>query len=196
MTIAQHGSRWRRLIRTGGALAALLGSASAMAITIAYSGSGAVSGPAQTPPVLTGLTLTSAPSVFPVGVEAGWSVDKLFFFNTATLIGGGSFNFSNGVSSFGGTFTSARANGTAPTSLVYTVTGGTGAYAGYTGVGFGYGSTVGNPFALPAAAVTFTEGGFFNISPVPEPGSALLLALGLGSALLWRRGVASERIDR
>lgn len=179
-----------RLTRTAVVLSAMLGACSAMAITISYSGSGAVTGPAQAPPTLTGLQLTAATSSFTVGGSAGWGVDKLFSFNLPSLTGGGSFNFTNGSSSFGGTFTSARASTTAPTTLQYTVTGGTGIYAGYAGIGFGYGITLGDPFSLPAGNVSFTEGGFFNISPVPEPASGLLLTLGLG-ALLWRRRVAA-----
>ena len=63
----------------------------------------------------------------------------------------------------------------------------------YTGSGFGYGSTLGNPFALPGGPVSFTEGGFFNITPVPEPASVVLLAMGVASTLMWRRRAASPR---
>jgi hypothetical protein len=187
MIIAHRHGGLRSFVLAGGALTALLASGTAMAITLAFSGSGLVTGPAQTPPVLTGLALSAATSNFSIDGDTTWKVDKLFFFDTALLSGGGTFNFSNGTSSFGGTFVSARASTTAPTTLTYTVTGGTGAYAGYTGIGFGFGTTIGNPFALPNAVVSFTEGGFFNISPVPEPSSLLLLSLGLTSAALWRR---------
>jgi hypothetical protein len=187
MTIAQPHGGLRTFVLASSTLAALLASGAATAITLAYSGSGAVTGPAQTPPVLTGLTLSAATSSFTIGADPTWRVDKLFFFNTATLTGGGSFTFSNASSSFSGTFVSTRASTTSPTTLVYTVTGGTGAYAGFVGDGIGYGTTIGNPFGLPAAVVSFTEGGFFNISAVPEPASALLLSLGAASIALWRR---------
>jgi len=187
MTISLCKTSFYRITRTAVALSTLLGTASAMAITVVYSGSGTVTGPAQAPPTLTGLQLTAATSSFTIGGTTGWGVDKLFTFNLPSLTGGGTFNFTNGSSSFGGTFTSARANTTAPTTLQYTVTGGTGIYAGYAGIGFGYGVTIGDPFSLPAGNVSFSEGGFFNISPVPEPASGVLLAAGLGAALLWRR---------
>ncbi len=194
MSISLCKSSVHRMTCTAVALCAMFGTASAMAITISYSGSGAVTGPAQAPPTLTGLQMTAATSSFTIGGSAGWGVDKLFSFNLPTLTGGGTFNFTHGSSGFGGTFISARASTTSPTTLQYTVSGGTGIYAGYAGIGFGYGITIGDPFSLPTGNVSFTEGGFFNISPVPEPASGLLLTLGLGSALLWRRRVLAASL--
>jgi hypothetical protein len=54
------------------------------------------------------------------------------------------------------------------------------------GTGISTGATVGNPFSLPAGPVSFNESGVFNLSPVPEPASALLMALGLCMAAAGR----------
>jgi hypothetical protein len=187
----------RVCLRTLGTAALLSGAASAMAITINFSGSGLVTGPAQTPPVLSGLTMGSATSDYIVAGEGGWHVDKVFSFNVATLVGGGNWTLSNGSSSLTGMFTSSRADSTSPTALLYTVTGGTGSFAGYTGSGVATGSTAGNPFGLPAAVVTFTESGAFNVSAVPEPAMGWLLAAGL-AAVAWRvrRGVFAQAAVR
>jgi len=169
-------------------LAFLLAAAQAGAVTIAFTGSGTVAGPAQVFPVLNGLTLSSATSNYTVGGQSGWHVDKLFNFNVVTLVGAGTFTFTNGGNSFSGTFTSSKADAAAPADLFYSVSGGTGTFAGLVGSGTASGITEGNAFGLPAALVTFSETGSFNLTPIPEPATVLLLAVGLaGTALRLRR---------
>jgi hypothetical protein len=170
-------------------LAFLLAAAQAEAVAIAFSGSGTVAGGPQVVPVLSGLTLSSATSNYTVnGGQSGWHVDKLFDFNVASLVGFGTFTLANGADSFSGTFTSSKANAAAPTDLFYSVNSGTGTFAGWVGSGTSSGITEGNAFGLPAALVTFTETGSFNLTPIPEPATVLLLAVGLaGTALRLRR---------
>ncbi len=169
-------------------LAFVFSAAQAEAVAIAFSGSGTVAGGPQVVPVLSGLTLSSATSNYTVNGQSGWHVDKLFDFNVASLVGFGTFTLANGADSFSGTFTSSKANAAAPTDLFYSVNSGTGTFAGWVGSGTSSGITEGNAFGLPAAIVTFTETGSFNLTPIPEPATVLLLAVGLaGTALRLRR---------
>ena len=157
--------------------------AHAAAVTISFAGTGTVAGTAQVFPVLSGLTMSSATSNYTLGGDGGWHVDKVFGFNVVSLVGSGTFTLSNGSDSLSGTFTSSKANAAAPTDLFYSVLGGTGTFAGYTGSGTSSGITEGNAFGLPAALVTFTETGSLNITPIPEPTTAFCLQAGL---LVWR----------
>ena len=178
----------RACAHLGASLALLFGSAQAAAVSVAFNGSGTVAGAAQVFPVLSGLTMSAATSTYTVGGESGWHVDKVFGFNVVSLVGAGTFTLSGTGSSLSGTFTSSKADAAAPTALSYTVLAGTGTFAGYSGSGTSTGTTDGNAFALPGALVTFTESGSFNITPIPEPATALLLAAGLaGTALRLRR---------
>lgn len=180
------------------ALALLAGTAAAAPVSLAFSGSGAVTGPAQAFPVLSGLSMISATSDYIVDGDDGWHVEKSFGFNVATLTGGGSFTLSDGIDSLSGTFTSSRASSTAPTDLFYTVTGGSGRFAGFVGTGVASGATVGNAFGLPTAAVSFRESGVFNVSAVPEPTTGLLLMAGLAALVLRpvRRVAARGRLAK
>ena len=178
-----------RYVRVCGMLALISGAASVTALPITFSGSGPVTGPAQTPPILTGLMLTGATSNYTVDGDSSWFADKLFNFNTATLMGGGTWTFSNGISSLTGSFTSSRVSSTSPLDLLYTVTGGSGIYAGYIGTGTATGATIGNPISLPNGPVSFRESGNFNLTQVPEPASGLLLTIGLVGMALRRRTV-------
>ena len=127
--------------------------------------------------------MSSATSNYTLVGDGGWHVDKVFGFNVVSLVGSGTFTLSNGSDSLSGTFTSSKANAAAPTDLFYSVLGGTGTFAGYTGSGTSSGITEGNAFGLPAALVTFTETGSLNITPIPEPTTAFCLQAGL---LVWR----------
>src|SRR5689334_11765976 len=60
---------------------------------------------------------------------------RLSSFNAATLTGSGSGTFEHGTDALDFTFTSSAAALGQPLSLVYTITGGSGVFAGYTGAG-------------------------------------------------------------
>lgn len=170
--------------------ALLICSAQAQALTLAFFGGGQVNGPQQTPPVFAGLQTQNTNYSF--DGAAGWILDAGF---GGTLGAGGSFDgtgsgtFSLGADSLAFTFTSHSDNVAAmPLALAYTVTGGTGAYAGYTGSGSSVLTLLGDP--LGPLPINYSEQqGLLNITPVPEPASAWLLALGALAltATGWRR---------
>lgn len=108
---------------------------------------------------------------------------------TGTLSNGlFTFDFANGSTLFGttsGTVILPPINGIAPNSLIFSITGGTGLFAGATGS------------LLVNGQVTFLPGGFTNntlnfngtITTVPEPTTMLLLGTGLaGVAAKVRKG--------
>lgn len=167
-------------VRKGVAIALACATFGAHALpTIVFSGSGMVTGPQQTPPLLTGLEVLPASTAYTVGGETGWSLGSLFSFNAATLTGQGSGSLAKGADSLTFTFTSTTPALGAPLSLTYAFTGGTGAYAGLVGTGASQVQLLGDPLGLPTAIPYLETGGAINLAPVPEPETWALLAAGL-----------------
>src|SRR4029450_1198275 len=130
--------------------AGLLGaSLSAGALTVHFSGPRAARGPPQVPPVFSGLTVLPASTAYTFEGIAGWTLAAAFEFNVATLTGSGSGTFAHGADSITAAFTSTTPSLGAPLFLTYTVTGGTGAFAGMVGTGTSPVQLLGNPLGLP-----------------------------------------------
>jgi hypothetical protein len=172
---------------------AALASLPARAVTLNFSGNGVVNGPAQTPPVFSGLTIGPADATYTFDGQAGWTIDVVFGGNI-TLTGGFSGtmagSFSRGADSLSFTGTQATSLLGQPIALNYTITGGTGAYAGYVGSGTSTVTLLGNPLGLPTPVPFLETSGVLNLQPVPEPGTWALWLLGLallGAAASSRR---------
>lgn len=169
----------------------LLTQAQAQAQTINFSGSGVVNGPAQVPPVFSGLTIGPGDASYTFNGQTGWTIDVVFGGNltpTGGYEGTMTGSFVRGADSllFSGT-QSAPLLGQLIT-LTYTVTGGSGVYAGLVGSGSSSVNLLGNPFGLPTPVPFIEANGVLNLRPVPEPGSWALWLGGLaGLAALTRR---------
>jgi hypothetical protein len=168
------------VVRKGVAVGLVCATFSAQALTtIVFSGSGFVTGPQPTSPVLTGLQVFPASTAYAFGGEAGWSLGSLFSFDTVALTGQGSGTLAKGADSLTFTFTSTAPSLGAPLSLTYAFTGGTGAYAGLVGSGASQVYLLGDPLGLPTAIPFIEAGGSATLAPVPEPETWALLAAGL-----------------
>ncbi len=167
------------IVRKGVAVGLACAALSAHALpTVLFSGSGYVTGPQPTSPVLTGLQVLPG-STYTFDGQTGWSLVSLFSFNTLTLAGQGSGTLAKGADSLAFTFTSTAPALSAPLSLTYTFTGGTGAYAGLVGSGASQVQLLGNPLGLPTPIPFIETGGSATLAPVPEPETWALLAAGL-----------------
>jgi hypothetical protein len=176
----RYSSRLTRLaIRLSAMLAFTLTALSAQALDVAFSGSGLVSGPAQTPPLFTQLAVAPESTHYTVNGDDGWTLGGQFEFNVATLAGSGAGMLAKGADSLSLSFASTTASLGAPLALTYTVTGGTGIYSGLFGGGSSTVQLLGNPLGLPTP-IPFTEtNGTLNLSPVPEPSTFALMVLGI-----------------
>ncbi|WP_326532841.1 PEP-CTERM sorting domain-containing protein [Pseudorhodoferax sp.] len=158
----------------------------AFAQTFIFTGAGALS--ETSPPDAMGdwgLQANGAAYSFE-GYAGSWTLLANFVYNVNSNLGSGSFSFSQGADSLTGTLSSSGsviAQG-AGFDIVYTVTGGTGVFAGLTGGGNSVARLLGNPNDPPP--VSFFEAGIMNLQAIPEPQTGLLLAAGLGF-LAWRR---------
>lgn len=187
------------------AAGALLGATPATALTIEFSGSGVVQGsppPTSEPGLFNDLSIGPADASYSLGGETGWSIDVSFEGSLTWTIepdgvviidgpwtGSMSGRFQRGGDSLSFTGSQYAPFLGAPIELAYTITGGTGAYAGYIGSGVSAVQLLGNPFGLPTP-VPFIESGVLTLTPVPEPGSWALWCLGLvgmGAHLRARR---------
>ena len=177
-----------RKLTAAAALLLLCGSAWAEPTT--YTGAGTV-GPVS-PPSSSGSAVFVATGDYDFTGMGSWSMLSSFVFNMVSGTGSGGFEFSQGADSFSGTI----ATSTAPVALgpgftiTYSITGGTGSYAGAFGGGDGLIRLLGDTSVAPPYA--YIEAGIMNISVVPEPASALLM-LGGVAALLGRRRLLQKR---
>lgn len=167
------------------AVAAALGlGGTAFADPVAYTGSGSV-GPV-TPVSPSGSAVFAATGSYSFGVLGSFDLLSSFVFNAVSGTGTGGFEFAQGGNSFSGTIATAAA----PVALgpgfeiSYTVTGGTGSFAGATGGGNGLIRIVSDITGAPP--YSYIEAGIMNVTAIPEPATALLM-LGGVAALLGRR---------
>jgi hypothetical protein len=167
------------------AMAAALGlGGAAHADPVAYTGAGSV-GPV-TPVSPSGSAVFTATGSYSFGALGSWDLLSSFVFNAVSGTGTGGFEFAQGGNSFSGTIATA----TAPVALgpgfeiTYTVTGGTGSFAGATGGGNGLIRLVSDITGAPP--YSYIEAGIMDVTPIPEPATALLM-LGGVAALLGRR---------
>jgi hypothetical protein len=174
-------------------LAAL--AAPAAALTLAFEGQGLVQGPAPALPFIEGLRIGPLDALYTLGGEPGWTIDVLFG-GVITPTGGWegqmAGEFRRGADSLQFTGTQAAALLGEPIALSYTVTGGSGAYAGLVGSGISLVQLMGNPLALPAPVPFMEFDGVLNLQPVPEPGTWALWALGLAGVAARCRRAALE----
>ena len=167
------------------AVAAALGlGGTAFADPVAYTGAGSV-GPV-TPVSPSGSAVFAATGSYSFGVLGSFDLLSSFVFNAVSGTGTGGFEFAQGGNSFSGTIATAAA----PVALgpgfeiTYTVTGGTGSFAGATGGGNGLIRIVSDITGAPP--YSYIEAGIMNVTAIPEPATALLM-LGGVAALLGRR---------
>lgn len=152
----------------------------AQALVLAVSGSGVVQGPTPMPPDFSGLSIGPGNASYLLGGVTGWSIDVAFDGQLMTTEIDGNLAFGGWTGTMSGRFlrggdsisftgTQSSAGLEEPIALQYTVTGGTGLYAGYLGSGSSSVALVGNPFSLPTPVPLREFGGVLNLQPVPEP---------------------------
>lgn len=172
------------------------------ALTLEFSGSGVVQGsppPESDPGRFDDLRIGPADASYTLGGVTGWAIDVSFQGSTPWVFepdigyvflgswsGGMNGRFVRGEDSLSFTGDQFTNNILGPISVTYTITGGTGAFAGYTGTGSSYVQLLGNPFGLPTPVPFQEYGGVLTLQPVPEPQAWALMAAGL-LGLAWRR---------
>jgi hypothetical protein len=141
-----------------------------------------VNGPAQTPPFFSGLVIGPADASYVLNGQTGWTIN-VSFGGALTPQGGYSGSMSgsfvrgaDSLSFTGSQFTALLGQ---PIALSYTVTGGTGAFAGLVGSGSSSVTLLGNPFGLPSPVPFIETDGVLQLAPIPEPATLWLWAAGL-----------------
>lgn len=176
----------RAIARKGLSIGLACATFTAHALSFTFFGVGEATGPAQTPPAFTGLEVLPASTACMIDGATGWTLSSQFSFNAATLIGQRCGTFAKGLDSLAFTFTSTSTALGAPLFLAYSITGGTGAYAGLAGNGSSQVQLLGNPLGLPTAIPYLETAGTLNLAPVPEPATWMLLAAGLAGLLGYK----------
>lgn len=122
----------------------------------------------------TGSVLSGNPSLNAIWNPVTYLSHDVIDLSTGLLNGPFSMTFADGDTLSGNLFvdlSQAFANGVGPTPQTFTLTGGTGEFAGATGLFSGTGHLVGNGF-------TISGSGTIDAPAVPEPASAALLFVG------------------
>ncbi|MBN8503572.1 MAG: PEP-CTERM sorting domain-containing protein [Burkholderiales bacterium] len=120
------------------------------------------------------------------GFAGTWTLLSNFSFNVVSNVGTGTFSLTQGADGVSGTL---YTEGTpiaagAGFELEYTITSGTGMFAGLAGSGSSLVRLISDPNGPPP--YSYLEAGIMSLQPIPEPQTALLLGAGLG-LLAWRR---------
>lgn len=163
-------------IRTVWAAALAAAAIAAQAQSFSFTGSGQVT--PTGPPSGTGdLPLVVINTAYDLPGAGTWLLQSSFVSNLVTGLGAGTFTFSLGADSLSGTLATAAAPVAGGTGfeLSYTVTSGTGAYAGLTGSGTSLVRLLDDINGPPP--FDYLEAGIMTL--VPEPASALLLLAGV-----------------
>lgn len=149
----------------------------AMAATISFSGTGKVAptGPPDGSGVLPFAVIQPTTS-YDLGDGKVWQLTAPFFFNPGTMMGFGTFLFSNGADFLAGSLITDGSQTPGVFSLTYNVTGAGGRFSGMAGTGSAAVLFLGDPNQPPTP---YREDGSFTLAAVPEPFTLFLVGLAL-----------------
>ena len=128
------------------------------------------------------------PTDYDFGNGQTWHLSATFSFNLPTGLGSGLFTFADGVDALTGTVTTRQDHvDLSMFALTYLVSSTSGIFAGFTGSGSSTVQLLGDPRDPSTPRIPFIEHGSFNLTPVPEPGSLVLIGLGLAGIVVSRQ---------